>query len=50
MTQDMLNFAAAENVKPQIEMIGINDVPAAYQRIIDSDVHYRFVIDMDTLK
>lgn len=50
MTQDMLNFAAARDVKPQIEMIGIDDVPTAYQRIIDSDVHYRFVIDMETLK
>ncbi|WP_143462987.1 NAD(P)-dependent alcohol dehydrogenase [Levilactobacillus enshiensis] len=50
MTQDMLNFAAAHDVKPQIEMVGIDDVPTAYQRIIDSDVHYRFVIDMETLK
>ncbi|ETY72576.1 zinc-binding dehydrogenase [Lactiplantibacillus fabifermentans T30PCM01] len=50
MTQAMLNFAAANDVKPQIEMIGIDEVPTAYQRIIDSDVHYRFVIDMDTLK
>jgi len=50
MTQAMLNFAAAHQVRPQIEMIGIDDVPTAYQRIIDSDVHYRFVIDMDTLK
>jgi len=50
MTQNMLNFAAAHGVKPQIEMIGIDDVPTAYQRIIDSDVHYRFVIDMETLK
>lgn len=50
MTQDMLNFAAVHGVKPQIEMIGIDDVPTAYQRIIDSDVHYRFVIDMKTLK
>ncbi|MFD1671523.1 NAD(P)-dependent alcohol dehydrogenase [Agrilactobacillus yilanensis] len=49
MTQEMLDFAAANEVHPQIEMIGIDDVPNAYQRVIDSDVHYRFVIDMSTL-
>lgn len=50
MTQEMLNFAAQENVKPQIEMIGIDDVGQAYQNILDSKVHYRYVIDMSTLK
>lgn len=30
-------------------MIGIDDVPTAYERILNSDVHYRFVIDMSTL-
>lgn len=50
MTQEMLDFAAKNDVKPKIEMISINDVPSAYQRILDSDVHYRFVIDMSTLK
>lgn len=49
MTQEMLDFSAENGVKPMIEMIGIDDVPEAYQRIIDSDVHYRFVIDMSTL-
>ncbi|MYV17676.1 NAD(P)-dependent alcohol dehydrogenase [Furfurilactobacillus milii] len=50
MTQEMLDFAAKNDVKPKIEMISIDDVPSAYQRILDSDVHYRFVIDMSTLK
>ncbi|MDI6666715.1 NAD(P)-dependent alcohol dehydrogenase [Leuconostoc falkenbergense] len=50
MTQEMLNFAATNNVKPKIEMVGIDDVPSAYRRILDSNVHYRFVIDMSTLK
>lgn len=49
ITQEMLNFAAEHQVKPQIEMIGIDDVPKAYQRVLGSDVHYRFVIDMSTL-
>lgn len=50
MTQEMLNFAAENGIKPQIEMIGIDDVPEAYQNILDSKVHYRYVIDMSTLK
>lgn len=50
MTQEMLDFAAAHQVKPEIEMIGIDDVGAAYQNILDSKVHYRYVIDMSTLK
>lgn len=48
-TQDMLNFAAEHDVKPQIEMIGIDDVPQAYRNILDSKVRYRYVIDMSTL-
>lgn len=50
LTQEMLNFAAENDVHPKIEMIGIEDVPSAYERILNSDVHYRFVIDMSTLK
>lgn len=50
LTQEMLNFAAENQIKPQIEMIGINDVAEAYQNILDSKVHYRYVIDMATLK
>lgn len=49
LTQEMLNFAADHDVKPQIQMIGIDDVPKAYQNILDSKVRYRYVIDMSTL-
>lgn len=49
MTQEMLNFAAENDIKPQIEMIGIDEVGKAYQNILDSKVHYRYVIDMATL-
>lgn len=45
-----VDYETTNEIKPQIELIGIDDVPTAYQRIIDSDVHYRFVIDMATLK
>ncbi|ASG80267.1 NAD(P)-dependent alcohol dehydrogenase [Lactiplantibacillus pentosus] len=50
LTQEMLDFAAKNHIKPQIEMIGIDDVADAYQNILDSKVHYRYVIDMATLK
>ncbi|HAT54803.1 MAG TPA: alcohol dehydrogenase [Lactobacillus sp.] len=50
MTQEMLDYAAKNDIKPQIEMISINDVSEAYQNILDSKVHYRYVIDMSTLK
>lgn len=49
LTQEMLNFAAEHDVKPQIEMIGIDDVPQAYQNILDSKVRYRYVIDISSL-
>lgn len=50
LTQEMINYAASHDIHPQIEMIGIDEVPNAYRRILNSDVHYRFVIDMSTLK
>lgn len=50
MTQEMLDFAADNDIRPKIEMIAINEVPTAYQRVLDSDIHYRFVIDISTLK
>jgi uncharacterized zinc-type alcohol dehydrogenase-like protein len=48
-TQEMLNFAAAHGITPQIEVIGAEQVDEAYERILRSDVRYRFVIDISTL-
>lgn len=48
-TQEMLNFAAAHNIAPQIEVINANQVDEAYERVLKSDVRYRFVIDISTL-
>lgn len=50
LTQEMIDYAVSHDIHPQIEMIGIDDVPNAYRRILNSDVRYRFVIDMSTLK
>ncbi|SKB60498.1 uncharacterized zinc-type alcohol dehydrogenase-like protein [Sphingobacterium nematocida] len=48
-TQDMLNFCAQHNILPETEMIDIEYVNEAYQRVLDSDVKYRFVIDMTSI-
>ncbi|MCW8311251.1 NAD(P)-dependent alcohol dehydrogenase [Sphingobacterium thalpophilum] len=48
-TQDMLNFCAAHNILPETELIDIDYVNEAYQRVLDSDVKYRFVIDMASI-
>lgn len=51
LTQEMLDFAAAHDVKPAIEMIEATpaELGQAYQNILDSKVRYRYVIDMKTL-
>lgn len=48
-TQEMLDFCAEKNILPEIEMIAMQDVNNAYDRMEKSDVRYRFVIDMETL-
>jgi len=49
-TQEMLDFCAAHGVASDIEIIPIQSIEAAYARILKSDVKYRFVIDMQSLK
>ncbi|WFB37158.1 NAD(P)-dependent alcohol dehydrogenase [Kiritimatiellota bacterium B12222] len=49
-TQEMLDFCAEHNIVSDIEMINIQEINEAYERIISSDVKYRFVIDMKSLK
>ena len=48
-TQEMLDFCSEHGIVSDIELIGIDDVNEAYERVIASDVKYRFVIDMATL-
>lgn len=49
-TQEMLDFCAEHNITADIEVIGVNDVNDAYERLLKGDVKYRFVIDMASLK
>jgi uncharacterized zinc-type alcohol dehydrogenase-like protein len=45
----MLDFCAEHNTLPEIEVIGADYVNEAYERVLASDVRYRFVIDVSTL-
>lgn len=48
-TQEMLDFCARHNVLSDIELIPISAINEAYERMLKSDVRYRFVIDLNTL-
>ncbi|MGC3994824.1 MAG: NAD(P)-dependent alcohol dehydrogenase [Propionicimonas sp.] len=47
-TQEMLEFCAEHGLAAQVEVIGGEDINAAYDRVVASDVRYRFVIDTAT--
>jgi alcohol dehydrogenase (NADP+) len=49
-TQEMLDFCAGNGIVSDIEMIPIQKINEAYERLLKSDVKYRFVIDMASLK
>jgi uncharacterized zinc-type alcohol dehydrogenase-like protein len=48
-TQEMLDFCARKNVLPDCEMIRMDEINVAFERMERSDVSYRFVIDMSSL-
>ena len=48
-TQEMLNFCAQHKISPEIEVIAPDQVNVAFERVLKSDVRYRFVIDMAKL-
>jgi uncharacterized zinc-type alcohol dehydrogenase-like protein len=48
-TQELLDFCADKGIYPQVEMIAMHDIAAAFERMEHADVKYRFVIDMNTL-
>lgn len=50
-TQEMIDFAAKHDVKPEIEIVPIDYINTAMERLVKADVKYRFVIDIgNTLK
>ena len=48
-TQEMLDFCGKYGITSDIELIAANQIDEAYERMLKSDVRYRFVIDMATL-
>lgn len=48
-TQEMLDFCGEHNIVSEIEIIKMKDINEAYERMLKSDVRYRFVIDMASL-
>ena len=48
-TQEMLDFCAEHNIAPETELISADYINDAYERVLASDVRYRFVIDIATL-
>ncbi|MBW8792327.1 MAG: NAD(P)-dependent alcohol dehydrogenase [Streptomyces sp.] len=48
-TQEMLDFCAEHNLGAEIEVIGADQINDAYERVVHSDVRYRFVIDTATI-
>jgi uncharacterized zinc-type alcohol dehydrogenase-like protein len=48
-TQEMLDFCAEHNLGSEIELISADQINEAYERVLASDVRYRFVIDTATL-
>lgn len=48
-TQEMLDFCAEHGIAPEIELIDAAQVNEAYERVLSSDVRYRFVIDAATI-
>lgn len=48
-TQEMLDYCAKKNIVSDVEVISIQKINEAYERMLQNDVRYRFVIDMSTL-
>ena len=49
-TQELLDFCGKHNIVSDIELIKMQDINVAYERMLKSDVRYRFVVDMSSLK
>jgi len=46
----MLDFCAEHHIAPEIEVISANQIDEAWERVLNSDVRYRFVIDISTME
>jgi uncharacterized zinc-type alcohol dehydrogenase-like protein len=49
-TQEVIDYCAARNIKANIELVRPEDINRAFERVVNKDVRYRFVIDMASVK
>ena len=49
-TQEVLDFCAEHNILPEVQVINMQDINEAFDKMMDRDVRFRYVIDMATLK
>ncbi len=49
-TQEVLDFCAEHHILPEVEIINMQDINDAYKKMLDKEVRYRYVIDMQSLK
>ena len=49
-TQEMIDFCAAHRIAAEVEIIGADEIDAAYERLLAGDVRFRFVIDIATMR
>lgn len=49
-TQEVLDFCAEHNILPEVEMIPMQDINKAFDKMMDKEVRYRYIIDMQSLK
>ena len=49
-TQEMLDYCADHGIVSDVEVVAVDQIGEAYERVVKSDVKYRFAIDMATLK
>jgi uncharacterized zinc-type alcohol dehydrogenase-like protein len=48
-TQELVDYCAARNIRPEVQVIPISQVNEAYDRVVNKDIKFRFVIDLSTL-
>jgi len=48
-TQELLDFCGEHNITSDVEVIAMQEINTAYERLLKSDVKYRFVLDMESL-
>ena len=49
-TQEMLDFCGEHGITSDVEVIPMQGINEAYERMLKSDVKYRFVVDLDSLR